>query len=56
MTQSVYVGNVVAAAVARGVTDPDALSSIKRDAADMWQSYLNTFTGRPRGNVIDDRS
>lgn len=56
MTQATYVGNVVAAATARGVTDPDALASIKRDAVDYWQSYINTASGRPLGNIVDDRS
>jgi hypothetical protein len=34
MTQAAYVANVLAAATARGVSDPDAIASIKRDAAD----------------------
>lgn len=56
MTQATYVANVLAAATGRGVSDPDALAGIKRDAADYWQSYLNTFSGRPLGNAVDDRS
>lgn len=55
MTQAAYVASVLATAQARGVTDPDALASLRRDAVDYWQTYINTFTGRPFGNPIDDR-
>lgn len=47
ISQATYIANVVAAAQARGVTDPDALSSLRRDAIDFWQTYLSTFSGVP---------
>jgi hypothetical protein len=47
MTRASYISNVVTAATGRGVTDPDALASIRREAIDTWQSYLNTYTGVP---------
>jgi hypothetical protein len=50
ISQATYIANVVAAAQARGVTDPDALSSLRRDAIDLWQ-YLNTFSGVPLGGA-----
>jgi hypothetical protein len=56
ITITQYVTAVVGSAQARGVTDPDAIASLKRDAADYWQSYINTASGRPPGNIVDDRS
>lgn len=56
MSQASYTAAVLATATARGVTDPDAISSLKRDAIDYYQSYLNTFSGEPLGNTVDDRS
>jgi hypothetical protein len=53
ISQSTYVANVLAQA--HGVTDPDAVASVKRDAADFWQSCLNSASGRPLGGP-DDRS
>lgn len=50
ITQATYVANVTAAATARGVTDPLALASIRTEAIDRWQSYLNTNNGLPLGS------
>jgi hypothetical protein len=55
-SEATYVANVVAVAAARGITDAEQLSRIRLEARDTWESYLNTNTGRPIGNLIDDRS
>jgi hypothetical protein len=49
MTRAALIAQKVADAQARGVTDPLALQSIRAEAADTWDSYLNTFSGRPLG-------
>lgn len=54
-TEASYVTAVVAVATARGITDGEQLARIRSEARDMFESYLNTNTGRPIGNLIDDR-
>ena len=49
MTQATFVANAVAAATARGVTDAEELRRVRTDAADFWQSRLNTYSGVPSG-------
>lgn len=51
MTQATFVASAVTAATARGVTDSEALRRLRQDAADYWASYLNTFSGAPRGST-----
>jgi hypothetical protein len=55
-TEAGYVAAVVAVATQRGIIDPEQLSRIRLEARDTWESYLNTYSGRPIGNLIDDRS
>ena len=47
--KATHVSNKVAEATTRGVTDQLALQKIRTDAADYWDSYINTSSGRPRG-------
>lgn len=51
VSQATYVANAVAAAAARGVTDAEELRRVRTDAADFWQSRLNTYSGVPSGGT-----
>jgi hypothetical protein len=55
MTQAAYVANIVTAAQARGVSDPEALRRLRSDAIDFWQSRLNaSYSGEPSGSSAPD--
>jgi hypothetical protein len=54
-TEAVDVIAIANAATAPRRDLPWALARIPLEARDTWESYPNTFTGRPVGNPIDDR-
>jgi hypothetical protein len=53
-SQSQYVANVLAQAQSKNLT-AEQIARVTTDAIDTYQSYLSTSTGRPVGNLIDDR-